>query len=377
MRDEEARLPVALASVAFCDEIVVVDSGSTDRTVEIARAAGAVVVENPWPGFGAQRNVAIDHATSDWVLEIDADEHVSPELRADIRRFLAAVPPGVDIAALPLRQHFLGAWLGPSAKYPMYRMRLMRRGAYRHDEGRAVHEGLWPATPPHALTGDLEHELAGSWGEALRDTLRYAALEASRLPGRHTARQTFFGIFVRPPAKVVSRLFVDGGWRDGGRGLAHILLAAASDLLVEVRISLRRGRPGAATDGHFGDEVPPVGPVKIVGIAAGETAAGEAAQWLGAAAAHGADVALVSDAADDHALGIRTRAVARCGPLHVARALDAEQQLRPHDAVVVFGRRAAARVRLVPRGLLGRDGASAPTEDAAAAVAGLTARTRP
>ena len=176
MLDEEARLPVALESVAFCDEVVVVDSGSTDRSVEIARAAGAVVVENPWPGFGAQRNVALDHATSDWVLEIDADEHLSPELQSEIRGFLAAPPANVDIAALPLRHHFLGAWLGPSAKYPMYRMRLLRRGAYRHDEDRAVHEGLWPFTPPHPLAGDLEHELAGTWREALRDTWRYAAL---------------------------------------------------------------------------------------------------------------------------------------------------------------------------------------------------------
>src|SRR5829696_5140177 len=87
--NEEARLPAALDSVAWCEEIVVVDSLSTDRTVEIARAHGATVVENAWPGFGAQRNVAIDHATSEWILEVDADERISTDLRDEIRAFLA------------------------------------------------------------------------------------------------------------------------------------------------------------------------------------------------------------------------------------------------------------------------------------------------
>ena len=83
-RDEAERLPACLASVAFCDEVVVVDSGSVDRTVQIARDAGAHVVEQPWLGFAAQRNVALDHAHGDWVIEVDADERVSPELRAEI-----------------------------------------------------------------------------------------------------------------------------------------------------------------------------------------------------------------------------------------------------------------------------------------------------
>ena len=80
-RDEEERLPAALASVAFCDEVVVVDSGSRDRTVELAREAGARVIEHPWHGFGVQRNVALDNATADWVLEVDADERVTPRLQ--------------------------------------------------------------------------------------------------------------------------------------------------------------------------------------------------------------------------------------------------------------------------------------------------------
>src|SRR4051812_37368195 len=144
-RDEQAHLPDCLASVAFCDEIVVVDSGSRDATREIARAAGATVVDQPWLGYGAQRNVAIDHAAGAWILEVDADERVSPELRAEIEAFVADAPAGVDLGGLPLRDVFLGRPLGPSAKYPKYRHRPFRRHAYRHDQHRAGHEGLIPA----------------------------------------------------------------------------------------------------------------------------------------------------------------------------------------------------------------------------------------
>ena len=84
VRDEEQHLPECLASVAFCDELVVVDSGSTDRTVEIALAAGATVLERQWRGFAAQRNVALDAARGEWALEVDADERITSRLREQI-----------------------------------------------------------------------------------------------------------------------------------------------------------------------------------------------------------------------------------------------------------------------------------------------------
>jgi glycosyltransferase involved in cell wall biosynthesis len=162
VQDEHERLPAALASVAFCDEVIVVDGGSTDDTVALAREAGAQVIESPWRGFAIQRNVAIDAARGDWILEVDADERVSPALRSSIEALLDRPPQDVGIAVCALRNRFLGGLLGPSAKYPAYRSRLFRRGAYRHDESLAVHEGLELRELPAILEGDLEHELAAT-----------------------------------------------------------------------------------------------------------------------------------------------------------------------------------------------------------------------
>ena len=117
VKDEEARLPECLASIAFCDEVIVVDSGSTDRTTEIARASGATILEHPWEGFAVQRNVGLDAARGEWILEIDADERVTPRLRDEIIALVADRSIEVDNAAVPVREVLFGVPLGPSALY--------------------------------------------------------------------------------------------------------------------------------------------------------------------------------------------------------------------------------------------------------------------
>ena len=254
VQDEQHNMPGALESVSFCDEIVVVDGGSTDRTVEISRRLGAKVIESPWPGFAAQRNVALDAATCEWVLELDADERVTPRLRASIEELLASPPEQTAIAVCPLRHRFLGRLLGPSAKYPAYRSRLFRREAYRHDEARKVHEGLEPHERPAILDGDLEHALAMTLAEALRDTWSYARLESSHLEHPSGAGAYLKRILLRPAAKIVYRTLVDEGWRDGWQGMLKILLDASSDALVWVRVLVTtRGanRPTAEGGGAF------------------------------------------------------------------------------------------------------------------------------
>jgi hypothetical protein len=352
-RDEEHRLPDCLASLRFCDEVIVVDSGSRDRTRELAAAAGAKVFENPWPGFAIQRNFALDRAAGDWVLEIDADERVSPELAAEIEALLASPPEGVTMAAVPMRDLFLGAQLGPSARYPRYRHRLFRRGAYRHDESRTVHEGLWPAGPVAALDGELRHLLAGSWGEALADTLAYARLESAQRP-RPGAGEALTGIFARPLAKLAYRLLLYGGWRDGWRGFVRIGLECAGDSLATVQ-RLRAG--GSEGEHGFGQEAPKLGPPKIVGLAIGRAGADRIVPWLTAAAAAGADVVLLG-AGPSAPTTLPRRALAGRGPGALVRGLDAEDQARPIDAVLCAGRRERRALSLAPAALRGVPGAA-------------------
>ncbi len=373
-RDEERRLPDCLASVAFCDQVVVVDSGSIDATLDVARAAGATVVEHPWRGFGTQRNVAIDNATGDWILEVDADERVSDALRAEIQAFVAAAPPGVELAGLPIRDRFLGRSLGPSAKYPKYRHRLFRRGSYRHDESRTVHEGLVPRDAVHPFAGDLDHLYAETWGEAVADSWAYARLEAGQLDAPRTAGAVLRGAVVRPAAKLAYRLVVDGGWRDGWRGAAKIGLECAGDTVVWLRHASGRsgdvrGRSGVAASQHFGSWQHRLGTPRLVGVAGGAEAAGRAAAWLAGARAAGADVVLVSDAAGDP--GVRVHHVAHLRPLALIRALSAEDQLRAYDALVAFGPRAGRLVgAALPPALRG---AVAPVDQATPPDAAVSA----
>ncbi len=371
--NEEVRLPAALASVSWCDEIVVVDSGSSDRTIEIAQAAGARVVEHTWAGFGAQRNIALDHAHGDWVLEVDADERVSAELRDDILRFLASPPDDVLVCVIPLRDRLLGRWLGPSAKYPHYRARLFRRGTYRHDEARLVHEGLWPNERTWAMRGDLHHEFASTWGEAFHDAWAYARLESGHVDPLGSRGAYLNAIVVRPLAKIAFKLVVDGGWRDGWQGLVRVGLESGIDAMVFLRRATGRVPPRSHEFAgyRFGRHVWRAGPVRVVVVDGGY----RALPFLRAAKDAGADVVLLTDQDVEGGTWLHVERVPRLGPIHVARGLEAISQMRPVDQLVV-GR---ARVALALVNANGR-GAVPPTRldgtDPAQLVAALERATR-
>lgn len=354
VQNEREQLPMALASVAFCDEIIVVDGGSTDNTVEIARKCGAQVIENPWPGFARQRNIAIEAAQSDWILEVDADERISPELKASIEALLASPPPDASITAFALRHRFLGRPLGPSAKYPAYRTRLFRRGAYWHDESRAVHEGIVPRERPIVLNGDLEHELADTLAEALTDMWRYARLESQHIASA-TPKEYLTGIVLRPAAKLLYRTIADRGWSDGWRGILKISLDATSDAVVWMQVLTRgRGTPDTSTStpattmsshAHFGRRTQ--GPAKVVVVAAHDRPTRCAERWLSNLQMQGLDVALISDEVARNA-AIPGQTVPRLSPFAVRHALEVEMDLRAINAVVPVGRRARTIYRLLP-----------------------------
>ncbi len=155
-QNEEAHLGDALASVAFCDDIVLVDSGSTDRTREVAKAAGArVVVNAPWPGFVAQRDFAVHAARHDWVLALDADERVGRALREEIE---ALRRRGFDHAGyrIPRVAFYLGRWIRGTDWYPDWQVRFFDRTRARW-QGDLVHESVRVDGPVGRLRGELEH----------------------------------------------------------------------------------------------------------------------------------------------------------------------------------------------------------------------------
>lgn len=176
-QDEEGNLPAALESVRFCDEIVVVDCDSRDRTREIAASAGArVIVNAPWPGFTRQKNMAVEAAGSDWVLCLDADERVSDALREEIEGLRGG---GFDLAGyrIPRVAFYLGCWIRATDWYPDFQLRLFdrRRGSW---EGALIHESVNVQGPVGRLRSELEHHPYADIGHHMRKIDRYTSLWA-------------------------------------------------------------------------------------------------------------------------------------------------------------------------------------------------------
>ena len=172
-RDEEDSIGDALESVKWAGEVVVVDSGSTDRTVEIARARGAKVrVTSDWPGFGAQKNRALDQATREWVLSLDADERVTPELREEIAAVVAANGPH-DAYEMARLSSYCGRYMRHGGWWPDRVTRLFRRGAARFSDD-LVHERVVVQGSTGRLKSHLLHRAYEDLEEVLRKTDRYS-----------------------------------------------------------------------------------------------------------------------------------------------------------------------------------------------------------
>ena len=161
--NEEERLRACLESAAWADELIVVDALSPDKTAQIAREFTDRVILRPWPGFAAQKNFAIGEASGDWILSLDADEMVSPELRGEIARVLAEGGPH-DGYRTPRRNIFWGKWVRHGGLWPDWQLRLFRRGRGRFVE-RAVHESVEVAGSVGRLEGPLDEE-GWAWLEA-------------------------------------------------------------------------------------------------------------------------------------------------------------------------------------------------------------------
>jgi glycosyltransferase involved in cell wall biosynthesis len=178
--NEEQNIARTLTSVSWADEIIVVDSHSTDRTVEIARSFGARVIERDWPGFAAQKNFAIERCTGDWILSLDADEELSPALQQQMRAALAAGPT-VDAFYLKRRNYFLGRWIRHGGFYPDSKLRLFRRGVTSGFTARAVHEVITFNGAAATLDADIIHHAYPTLSDYIDHMNRYSDLGAQVL----------------------------------------------------------------------------------------------------------------------------------------------------------------------------------------------------
>jgi glycosyltransferase involved in cell wall biosynthesis len=249
--NEEANIGRTLASVQSLvadgkGEIIVVDSGSTDRTVDIAKSFGAKVFIEAWKGYAAQKNSAIDKATGDWILSLDADEEVGPDLATELENHeaISSINPAErarswsltmeqasdgprtigKITGLPTgywisrKNHFLGRWIEHGGFWPDPKLRLFRRGAGTF-ENRAVHEDAEISGPTSSLKGAILHHSYPTLADYIDHMNRYSSLGAEMAVAQGPRGFSFFNIVVRPLATFIYNYFFRLGFLDGREGL--------------------------------------------------------------------------------------------------------------------------------------------------------------
>ncbi len=225
--NEADRIDACLESVAWCDELLVVDSHSSDDTRARAAAHGARVIERDWPGFAAQKEFAVRAAAHDWVLVVDADERLSAPLRAEIEALRAAGFPGAAGWSMPRCSRYLGRWIRHGTWYPDRSLRLFdrRRGRFAAKATYDLHERVVVDGPTAALRGELLHEPYRSISDHLRTIDRYTTIMADGLHARGR-RAGAADLVLRPAWRFVQFYVLKGGFRDGWRGLLLAYLAA-------------------------------------------------------------------------------------------------------------------------------------------------------
>jgi glycosyltransferase involved in cell wall biosynthesis len=226
--NEEQNLPRTLASVPFADEVILIDSGSTDRTLEIAASYKNVkVFSEPWKGFSAQKNSAIEKCTSQWILSLDADEELSPELQIEIRTLLTGDPPA-DAYLLRRRNLFLNRWLRHGGFYPDPKLRLFRRNSANFAPGirfteRPVHETIAFEGRLETLHHDIIHHAYPDLESYIEHMDRYSTLGADLLVSQgktsSNAVAFYWNVAIVPRLTFIKNYLFRFGFLDGREGL--------------------------------------------------------------------------------------------------------------------------------------------------------------
>jgi glycosyltransferase involved in cell wall biosynthesis len=241
--DEADHIAAAIDSVAWADEVIVVDSGSADDTVAIARAKGARTEVRAWTGYVDQKNFAAGLASHDWVFSLDADERVTAALAREVRAVLTGEPP-VAGYRVPRVTYHLGRWIRTTDFYPDYQTRLYDRRRARW-QGRHVHESVTVQGPSGRLASELEHLSYRDLSDHLDRINSYSSLAARQMHegGRRAGP---FDLLVHPPAAFVRNYVLRRGFLDGAAGLTLSIVNAYSVFLKFAKLwELQQVQPGS------------------------------------------------------------------------------------------------------------------------------------
>lgn len=233
-RNEASNIEAALASVQWADEIVVVDSESSDETVARARRFTGRVETRAWPGYSAQKNYAASIAANDWILSLDADERVSPELAAEIQSLLASEPAHRGYR-IPRISHYLGKWIRGTDWYPDYQLRLYDRRAGTWN-GRRVHESVTLSGEPGVLRHHLQHFPYRDISDHLSTIDRYTTLAAEQMRAEGQV-PSVLSVALHPPFAFLRNYLLRGGFRCGGAGL---IVSALNSYYVFLKLAKAR-----------------------------------------------------------------------------------------------------------------------------------------
>jgi len=224
--NEERNIGPCLDGLRWADETIVVDAASTDATAAVAAARGAVVMSEPWAGYGHARNAGAAAATGEWIFAVDADERVPEALAAEVRAIAAGtVVSESDVYEVSRRAYFLGRWIRHCGWYPGRVARLFRNGRARYD-GARVHERLVYEARPARLSNDLDHHTDDNLFHYLAKFNRYTTLASEDLCERGR-RASIADLVVKPPAQFFKMYVLRLGALDGMHGLVLSLLSSA------------------------------------------------------------------------------------------------------------------------------------------------------
>ena len=244
--DEADRIGACCDSLQFCDEILVVDSHSADDTRAVAAAHGARVIERDWPGYRSQREFAMQAATHDWILAVDADERVSAPLREQLQALRAEIDAGADIAGamVPTLTNYFGRFLRHGNAWPDRHPRFYDRRRSHWMAGYEIHERVSVEGPMRTLNGPLEHYSYRHFGEHLRKMDTYAELMARHM---HAAgrRASLAQVLFNPPWRFVRGYVIKRGFLDGWRGLVYHLVEAGYVRRKYLRLWMQKKAPQA------------------------------------------------------------------------------------------------------------------------------------